>query len=339
MSMMEYVKDKAGVLILNLTGMLLLSFFLSVTGNSGTDILLIVIVWTAIIFFWMLFDYDVRRRYFHRLMQLLEELDERYLISEVMEKPHRLEDQIYREILRKSNKSVIEKIHELETVQREYKEYIESWIHEVKTPLTAMELICENHPGEETRHIRSELLKVDGQVEQALYYARMERAYQDYRIHPVDLRETVIQAVKKNRQYFIQNQMQVMVDMETATVSTDEKWVGFLLDQIFLNAIEYRRQEEPVIRLSTERGENRISLIVEDHGVGIAKEDIGRIFQKGFTGKNGRNASKSTGIGLYLCSRLCEKLGIGITCRSEEGAYTKMILIFPDSDHHKIFQN
>lgn len=339
MSMMEYVKDKAGVLILNMTGMLLLSFFLSVIGNSGTDILLIVIVWTAIIFVWMSFDYDARRRYFHKLMQLLEELDERYLISEVMEKPHRIEDQIYREVLRKSNKSVIEKIHELETAQREYKEYIESWIHEVKTPLTAMELICENHPGEETKHIRNELLKVDGQVEQVLYYARMERTYQDYRIHPVDLRETVIQAVKKNRQYFIQNQMQVMVEMETVFVSTDEKWVGFLLDQIFLNAIEYRKQEEPVIRLSTERGENSISLIVEDHGVGIAKEDIGRIFQKGFTGKNGRSAGKSTGIGLYLCSRLCEKLGIGITCRSEEGAYTKMILTFPDSNHHKIFQN
>lgn len=342
MRLTEYLKDRAGIFLLHIGGLLFLSFFLKLSGNTNTDIILVVFIWVlaAIIYFGT--DFYCRRKYFRQLFLQLEKMDRRYLISEVMEPSWRLEDRLYREVLRKSNKSVIEKIHELEDAGREYKEYIEQWIHETKLPLTAARLICENRPSEESRMLLLELGKIERQVEQALFYARMEHAYQDYIIYPINLRETVLTAIAQNKPYFISCGMQISLELsEEEIVSGDEKWVVFLLNQIFSNCMKYRRESAPQIHIYTQRGKQRCSLIIEDNGIGIAPEDCKRIFDKGFTGKNGRmegrgTETKSTGIGLYLCKRLCDKLGIGIICESEQQKFTKLILTFPDSDFSKL---
>ena len=120
-------------------------------------------------------------------------------------------------------------------------------------------------------------------------------------------------------------------------VSSDEKWVEFILRQLFSNSMKYRRDQGAKITIYGEQSKGQKSLIVEDNGWGISREDIGRIFEKGFTGKNGRRAdTHATGMGLYLCRRLCEKLQIGLICQSQEGSYTRMILTFPDSDFNRI---
>ena len=271
----------------------------------------------------------------------MDELDQRYLIAEVMRPAPGLEDRLYCEILRKSNKSVIEKIRELENSQREYKEYIESWIHEVKTPITAAHLICENHKDGHTRQIMTELDEIGNEVEKVLYYARMERVDRDYLIRPVSLRSLVLSAVRGEKRHLIRCGMQIDLDIdEDISVSTDEKWVEFILKQIFSNSMKYRRETEAKIRIRTEEGTMQKSLIIEDNGCGIPEEETGRIFDKGFTGSNGRSEdSHATGMGLYLCSRLCRKLGLGISCESEKGKYTRMILTFPDSDHNKISEH
>ena len=249
----------------------------------------------------------------------------------------------------------------------------------MKSPLTAIELICENNKNEYTTRIKGELGKIENQVENVLYYARIEQVYKDYLIHRTDLKKVVISAVQKNKLYFIQNKMQVNVDMEETIVSTDEKWVEFLLNQMFVNAIKYRRSYEPRVNIMAKRGDKYVELIIEDNGIGISKKDINRIFEKGFTGSNGRercqigsngieqcrsgsedeyvqgengtsymttemgkhsgeryDEGKSTGIGLYLCKNLCDKLDVGIRCESEKGSYTRMYLTFPDSNHNEI---
>lgn len=332
----DYLKDKAVSLLLQTAGMMALSFFLLLTGNTAATIFIILTVWTAALLIRCGVDYWSRSKYFCGLFHLLDTLDKRYLLSEVMPESPRLQDRLYREILRFSNKSVIEKINETEDARRDYKEYIESWVHEVKTPITAMQLICENHRDETTRKIRMELAKVDNQVEMALYYARLEQANKDYLIHSVDLKEPVKNVILRNRAYLIQNQMQVELHMEETSVSTDEKWVEFLLNQVISNCIKYRQDEDSLITISTVRKDRSLLLVVEDNGMGIPKDELGRIFEKGFTGKKGRSKKASTGIGLYLCSRLCEKLSIGLRCESEEGAYTRMIFIFPDTDFSRI---
>lgn len=333
----DYCKDKASVLLLNAAAMMALSVFLFLLKNTETTVFLIVAVWVTVLGVYLLVEYYFCSKYFRELAAVLEELEQKYLIAEVMKPAHRLEDKLYWEILRKSNKSVIEKIHELEDSQKEYKEYLESWIHEIKMPITAAHLICENHKEEHTKRILLELDKIENDVEKILYFVRMEQVYQDYLIHPVNLRKVVMSAIRAEKRRFIQYGLQIELKMEDTVVSTDEKWVEFILKQIFSNSMKYRKSTGAVLNIYTEKGEKQKSLILEDNGCGISEEDMGRIFEKGFTGKNGRmENSHATGMGLYLCKRLCEKLGIGIFCESEPGIYTRMILTFPDSDYNQI---
>lgn len=337
MSFGDYMKDKALMLLIHAAALLVLSVFLLLLKNTETTVFLVDIVWCLVLGIYLLTEFYFRRRYFRELTQVLEGLEKRYLIAEVMKPSCRLEDKLYWEILRKSNKSVMEKIQELEKGQKEYKEYIESWIHEVKTPITAAHLICENHKEEHTKRLLLELDEIENEVEKILYYVRMEQVYQDYLIHPVDLREAVLSAIRTEKRHLIQCGMQIELDMESTIVSTDEKWVEFIIKQIFFNSMKYRKAAGAKLRIYTVIKEKQKSLVIEDNGPGIAKEDLGRIFEKGFTGKNGRKEnSHATGMGLYLCSRLCEKLEIGICCESEKENYTRMILTFPDSDYNKI---
>lgn len=323
-------------MLLNAAALLVLSVFLYLVNNSGTTIFLIDAVWGLVLFLFLCAEYFSRKKYFSEIMTVLGGLPQRYLIAEVMKPGYRLEDKLYWEILRKSNKSVIEEIHKLECSQKEYKEYIESWIHEVKTPITAIRLICGNHKEEFTKNILFELDGIENEVEKVLYYVRMEQVYQDYLIHPVHLREVVLSAIRAEKRHFIQCRMQIDLDMPELSVPTDEKWAEFIIKQIFSNSMKYRRETGARIKIYAENREKQKSLVIEDNGCGISEEEIGRIFEKGFTGKNGRlKNNNATGIGLYICRRLCEKLRMGIFCESEAGSYTRIILTFPDTDYNR----
>lgn len=337
MNFFDYLKDKITLLIINISSMLILSIFLLLIKNTGTAIFLIDVVWAIIIVIYFFIDYYFRRKYFKELMTVLNELPQKYLIAEVMKPSYKIEDRLYWEILRKSNKSVIEEIHKLEVSQKEYKEYIESWIHEVKLPITAAHLICENNKEDFTKRIMLELDEIENEVEKILYYVRMEQVYKDYLIHTVDLKEIVLAAISTEKRHLIQCGLQINLEMENTIVSTDEKWVEFILKQIFTNSMKYKKEVGARLKIYIINGNKQKSLIIEDNGCGIAEEDIGRIFDKGFTGKNGRkDNNNATGMGLYLAKKLCEKLEIGISCESEHGKFTRMILTFPDSDFLKI---
>lgn len=348
MRLTDYLSDKVIVILINMASMMALSLYLILTGNYLTNVILILAAWGIILVTYLSMDYIIKRKYFNKIDDTLKNLDKPYLIAEVMDKGNSIYDKIYRDVIHTSNKSVIEEIRGLKKSQSEYKEYIESWVHDIKTPLTAINLICENNKNDYKKKIQRETGIIENQVENVLYYARMEQVYKDYMIHSVNLKNVVLNSVRRNKLYFIQGKMQVNVEFDDIMVSTDEKWIEFLLNQIFLNAIKYRTNENAHIDITTNKQDKNIELIIEDNGIGIPKEDIGRIFEKGFTGSNGRRdikkdnstdyniSKKATGIGLYLCKNLCDKLDIGIRCESEEGRYTRMILTFPDSDYAKL---
>ena len=212
---------------------------------------------------------------------------------------------------------MLEQIGEVERERLEYKEYIEQWIHEIKTPITAMKLLCENHRTDWTKELLLELEKTTRFTEQALYYARSEHTEKDYSVREMALSQVVHQAIADNKYLLLQSGMRLEVEEMQDTVYSDEKWVRFILNQLIANAVKYRT-EQPVLRLSTHKRQDQVVLVVEDNGIGIAASDLPRIFENGFTGQNGRMVQQSTGIGLYLCKRLCEKLGIGITAASSE---------------------
>ncbi len=333
MKLGDYIKDRIVVILLHVSGIYFLSLFLIMLQNQTSAVVLIDIAWSVVLICAMGVDFWQRRQYFKKVEDILDKLDRPYLISEVAPIGNHIEDRIYHDLLRRSNKSVIEAIHEKETEQEDYRSFIESWVHEIKTPITSVMLMCENmdHPPD---RMKLELQQVENQVDMVLYYARMENANEDYLIHPYDLRRIVSGAIQKNRTYLRQQQAQIEVDMEEIIVPTDEKWIEFILTQFITNSMKYRSDSPVHLHFWCEEKDAQVILFMEDHGVGIAKEEIGKIFDKGYTGNNGRTTHHSTGMGLYLCKRLCDKLGIGIRCESEIGQFTRMSLIFPNSKFH-----
>ena len=164
-------------------------------------------------------------------------------------------------------------------------------------------------------------------MEQVLYYIRSEVPQNDYSIGNYPLRELAESAVRENRDSLILNGFRVQVDIGEMKVRTDRKWLVFMLGQIISNTVKYACRGERVIRFTASEEEGRVKLSVEDNGIGIAAEDLPRVFEKSFTGKNGRTTA-ATGMGLYLCRKLCGELGHRITAESEEGKYTRIVIEF-----------
>lgn len=336
MRFMDYLKDKIYSILLNIICMVFLSAYLLSIGTGISEILTILIFWAMVLNIFLFSSFHNRKKYLSKLMEDVESLDQKYLISEVIDKPYRFDDMVYYEVLRLANKSMLENIAHVRNDRKEYKEYIERWIHEVKTPISAIKLICENNKSDTTRRILTELVKTENYVEQALFYARSENVEKDYMIKEIKLCDCIDYMIIKNKQLLIQNDVNMQIEDCSDTVYTDSKWLEFILNQLIINSVKYRNEGKAVIKIYSKNIDNGIALYVEDNSIGVSQSDLPRIFEKGFTGKNGRNNQKSTGIGLYLCKRLCDKLGLKITANSEIHRYTRITIFFPKGTLVKI---
>ena len=326
-----YWKQKLPIMFLNFLCMIGLAIFLIVTGNSFDGIFLIMFIWIVILTAYFAASYYRRKVQMEKLIRLAEQLEERYLLSEVMEKPECADDMVYYQLLKMAGKSMLEQVAEVKRERTQYKEYVEQWIHEIKTPITAMKLLCENNHSQVGRELLLELEKVNRYTEQALYYARSEHTEKDYSVREIRLFDAVHESIAENKYLLLQNGVGIDLQETEETVYSDEKWLCFILNQLIVNSVKYRTKQ-PTLKFYTEYQGNQITLCVQDNGIGIDASDLPRIFEKGFTGQNGRKAvQSSTGIGLYLCKRLCDKLGIGI-CADSEGSGTTFKLVFHIND-------
>lgn len=317
-----YWKQQIPCLLLNFFCMIGLTAFLQIIGNSLDSIAFILIVWLIILAVYFAKSYYDRKAQMDKLLKLAEQLEERYLLSEVMKKPTQADDQVYYQLLKMAGKSMLEQIGKVIRERTEYKEYVEQWVHEIKTTITAMKLLCENHRSELTKELLVELEKTNGFTEQALYYARSEHTEKDYSVREIRLFDVIHQAISQNKYLLLQNGVSIDLQETEDTVFSDEKWICFILNQLIVNAVKYR-SEHPILKFYTECQDNQIVLCVQDSGIGIDAGDLPRIFEKGFTGKNGRKTGQNaTGIGLYLCKRLCNKLDIGISVASTSNGTT-----------------
>lgn len=317
-----YVKNHLPLILLNLLGALALSLFLLATGNAIQTVLFIFITWMLVLILCLTICYLSRKKRLDKLLEMAGQLKERYLIPEVMQEPDRTEEQVFYQLLKMSEKSMLERIGEVERERGEYRAYIEQWVHEVKTPITALKLLCENNRSPFSRDVLAELENINRYTEQALYYARSEHTEKDYSIREMNLADVVHGAIADNKYLLRQCDMTITVDDLEPVVYADDKWVRFILNQIISNAVKYRPPQHPALRIFTERSGDQVLLSVADNGIGIPESDLPRIFEKGFTGQNGRTIHSSTGIGLYLCKRLCDKLGIGLAASSSDKGTT-----------------
>lgn len=328
MRMIDFLKDKGIFIII---GMFVTAFetIILAAFNLNKYLLIIFIVINILGMSAILgYEYMKKRRFYNDVNININNLDKKYLLSEMIEKPNFIEGEIFYDALRFSNKSMNDEILKYKILSEEYKEYIETWVHEVKTPLASSRLIIENNKNETTDSLLEEIEKIDDFVEQALYYSKISNLENDYIIKKTNLETIVNESIKKHSKILIENRAKITKENLDSTVFADIKWIKFVLGQIIENSIKYRK-EKLILTFSAKEEGNKVILSIKDNGIGISDKDIGRIFIKGFTGGNGRQIKKSTGIGLYLCSKLCNKMGLLIDIKSKVNIGTTVFITFP----------
>ena len=284
-----------------------------------------------------LIEYYSKKNYYQTINSRVKELQEEYLITEVLPQANFLEGKILEEIIKDIGKSMLENVNKYKYLQEDYKEYIELWIHEIKIPIATSKMIVENNKNEVTESIDEELDKIENYTEQALFYARSNAVEKDYLIRKINLKEIVNASILKNKMQLIQNKISINTNSIDKIVYTDSKWCIFILNQIIQNSIKYSKEQNKKIDIYAEEKKEKIILKVKDNGIGINQSEISRVFEKGFTDSNGRiNGKKSTGIGLYLCKKLCDKLGMGLELKSKKDVGTEVELIFPVGSYNKL---
>lgn len=335
MKFSKYVLQRINYIFIYVIYCIALFGFLKLIGNHSLEIFIVLATSTILLIGIFLFDFYKKKKQFKELNQLIDNLEQKYLITEVMTKPYKLEDIEVYNIMKKANKSMIEEVSKVKRNQKEYKEYIESWVHEIKTPITSSMLLFENHKTETTRKLNTYMQEINNYVEQVLFYARLDNVENDYIIQKTDLLPIVGNVISKNKNLLIQNEVNIDISENLGEAYTDAKWIEFILNQIIINSIKYRK-ENPKIKIYSQKSENNVCLYIEDNGIGIKESEISRVFEKGFTGSNGRiHGKKSTGIGLYLCKNLSEKIGAQIQIESKLNEFTTIKLILPSNETYK----
>lgn len=329
-----FFKEKVITILLLLFGIITIEIFL-MAYNVGMFIkIYIPLIIMGLYMISIIIEYFKRKKFYDNLLNMLEELDEKYLITEIIKTPNFLEGKIFKNSLEQIDKSMLENVNKYKYMTEDYKEYIELWIHEIKIPISASKMVIENNKNAITKSIDEELDKVENYIEQALFYARSNTVEKDYYIRKVVLKEIVNESIKKNKSSLIQEKISIDIHDLEIEVNTDNKWIVFILNQIIQNSIKYRKKENSVIEIYANQGKENVILYIKDNGIGIKQGEIIRVFEKGFTGTNGRLSNKkSTGIGLYLCKKLCNKLGIGIELNSVQNEGPEVKLVFPKDSY------
>ena len=220
----------------------------------------------------------------------------------------------YQQMITDLGNRCYEQLLELEQQEQESREYYTVWVHQIKTPIAVMRMILQEEDTRQNRELLAELFRIEQYAEMALSYIRLESSESDFVIKEYNLDDIIRQAIHRYAPQFIRRKLRLVYEPTDVKVLTDEKWLLFILEQILSNAVKYTPSGTVTIRVTEDK-----KLSVEDTGIGIAPEDLPRIFEKGFTGYNGRNDKKATGLGLNLCRKAAERLNIKITAESKPG--------------------
>ena len=255
-------------------------------------------------------------------------------LSTARSEEERLEQEFINQVIREHQ----ENMQQMVTNQDEQKDYIDSWVHEIKVPLAASQLLLRSieFDIEDNKYmaLENELHRIDEYVDQVLYVARLDSFTKDYLIQETSLKQIIQPVLRSQANYFIQKNIRFSLVGDDHHVLTDEKWLVFILNQLISNALKYS-DSNSVITVELSKNERGIWLSLTDTGIGIPPEDLSRIFNKGFTGNNGRNEeTNSTGLGLYLAKSLTEKLGHNLYVESQVGQGTTFRILFPHLSYY-----
>lgn len=320
MSFRDYLGSKAVSLCVVGIGMLylaLVSCFCGIPFSLTTMMLLSVVL---VVFVWSVIGWHRADRNLRRLRRRLEALPEKYLIGEILERPEDAVELQYYLLMKEISRSAIGAVEQARSDKQDYCDYVEQWVHEMKTPLTACSLILTN--GAEPAKLRRELRRADNLTETILTYAKLRTAEKEIQISPSNLRAVCDQAVREEMELLIAAGIAVSIDGD-GKVFTDPKLLVFILKQLLINCAKYC----PGCRIHMDLSEN--GLLFEDNGPGIPSQELYRVTERGFTGSAGRSQGQSTGMGLYIVSQLCDKMNIRMDISSRKDSFTRFSFQFP----------
>lgn len=303
MKFKDFIEEKIIQIILLIFALATIEIFLIMYKFAIFIKIYIPIIIFIMYFTGLLIEYLQKNEYYSNINNILDELEDKYLITEIINEPYFIEGKILEDILIQVNKSMIENVNKYKYLQEDYKEYIELWIHEIKIPLATSKMIIENNKSKVTENIDEELDKIENYIEQALFYARSNAVEKDYYIKKIKLQEIVNESIKRNKNILIEEKVILNLHDLENEVNTDNKWVTFILNQIIQNSVKYRKKDVNLqLDIYSEKQKENVILYIKDNG-----------------------------IGLYLCKNLCDKLGISIHGSSKEIEGTEISLIFPNS--------
>ncbi|MDY4736136.1 sensor histidine kinase [Terrisporobacter sp.] len=333
MKIVDYLKDKSLYLAVNLMTFIIVAALMYFSNVSTVVIFMTWCIWFLPLLIYIIIEYIKYKKYFDNIENVLKRLDKKYLLPEVIEEPNSIIGEEINDILKEISRDMHEHVKYYRNMQEEYREYIEMWVHEIKTPIASSKLLIENNYNDLTRKIDIQIDRIENFVEQVLYYSRSDEVGKDYIIKKVELLPLVKNVIRKNQRDFISKRIRLQLGELNEVVYSDSKWIEFILNQILINSIKYSKGKDDKIQIESKEISNTVVLTIEDEGVGIIERDLDRVFEKGFTGENGRKFGKSTGIGLYLCKKLCNKLGLGLEIQSKVNVGTKISIIFPKAEN------
>lgn len=280
-----------------------------------------------------------KKRFYDDLIRNIERLDKKYLVLETISKPSFYEGEILYHNLYEIDKSMSENVLKSRKDIEDFKEYIEMWIHEVKLPISSLMLLCHNYKEKLNNTFLEQVRKLDNYIDQVLYYVRSNYTEEDFVIKKVSLEKVVSQVLIKNKDDLLESKINLEVDLKNIEVYSDMKWLEFILNQIINNSMKYRNEKRnSYIKIFAETQFDQIVLSIVDNGIGIPKKDLDQVCKKTFTGENGRNKTKSTGMGLYIVDKLCKKMGHVLEISSVYHKGTTVRIIFGTNNLYHIDQ-
>lgn len=278
-----------------------------------------------------------KKRFYDELICNIELLDQKYLVLETIAKPGFYEGKIFYHCLYEIDKSMSENVLKSRKDIEDFKEYIEMWIHEVKLPISSLMLLCHNYKSKLNKTFLEQVRKLDNYIDQVLYYVRSNYTEEDFVIKKVSLEKVVSQVLIKNKDDLLESKINLEVDLKNIEVYSDMKWLEFILNQIINNSMKYRNEKRnSYIKIFAEVQSDQIILSIVDNGIGIPKRDLSQVCKKTFTGENGRDKTKSTGMGLYIVDKLCKKMGHILEISSIHHESTTVKIIFGNNNFYHV---
>ncbi|MGX5634115.1 sensor histidine kinase [Bacillus thuringiensis] len=276
---------------------------------------------------YLMYRYYSHRKYYNTLSQPSQTSQESIPIQKLDETPISI---AFRHVLEAQYNQYQSQLKAWERKQKEHLIFINQWVHQMKTPVSVVELITQEEHGETFESIAEEIDRMKYGLEMVLHMARLETFEQDFHVERVSLKTLAQEVIHENKRFFIRSYVYPKVKItQDYIIETDIKWLRFIANQILSNAIKYSAGSRQNITMIAFKREKSVVLEIQDHGVGIPKEDLPRVFRPFYTGENGRKFKESTGMGLHLVKNITERLNHEIEIESEVGKGTKIRIVFP----------